>query len=176
MPCPPFRLVPRRQQSKKTYQTKEMIPTPRPPCPVSLAELITLGYLSESDVTTDGHVDESRRCSAEHQFLQTRPRTAPPDRRRRTPHVRPPPPASRPQTTRGSSAHVHRIHVRRDVQGADKIPMRFVLDTCCICYSNSKDHAIVPCFHMCVCSVCSKRIHQCPICRGPVDRIQRIFM
>ena len=159
-----------------------MIQTPRPPCPVSLAELITLGYLTENDVSPDGHVDESRRCRAEQQFLQTRPRTAPVERRRRTPrtphtpHVRPPPPSSRPQTARGSSAHFHRIHVRRDVQGTDKIPVRFVLDTCCICYTNSKDHAIVPCFHMCVCSACSQRIHQCPMCRGPVDRIQRIFM
>lgn len=159
-----------------------MIQTPRPPCPVSLAELITLGYLTENDVSPDGHVDESRRCRAERQFLQSRPRTAPPERHRRpprtpsTPHVRQPPPVSRPHTTRGSSAHFHRIHVRRDVQGTDKIPVRFVLDTCCICYTNSKDHAIVPCFHMCVCSACSQRIHQCPMCRGPVDRIQRIFM
>lgn len=159
-----------------------MVQTPRPPCPVSLAELITLGYLSESDVSPDGRVDDSRRLGAEQQFLQTRPRTAPPEQRHRSPrnphppNMRPPPPASRPQTARGSSAHVHRMHVRRDVQGADKVPVRFVLDTCCICYSNSKDHAIVPCFHMCVCSACSQRIHQCPMCRGPVERIQRIFV
>ena len=49
-----------------------MIHTPRPPRPVSLAELITLGYLSENDVSPDGHVDESRRCRAEQQFLQNR--------------------------------------------------------------------------------------------------------
>jgi len=163
---------------RSAYQTREMIHNPRPPCPVSLTELITLGYLSENDVSPDGHVDESRRCSAEQQFLQTRPRTAPPERRRRPlRHPPPPPPTSRPQTARGSSAHFHRIHIRREVKGTnDKIPARLVLDTCCICYTNSKDHAIVPCFHMCVCSACSQRIHQCPMCRGPVDRIQRIFM
>ena len=158
-----------------------MIQTPRPPRPVSLAELITLGYLSESDVSPDGYVDESRRCRAERQFVQNRPRTAPPERRRNSPRDHPPPrvrppPASRPQTARGSSAHVHRIHIRRDVQGTDKMPVRFVLDTCCICYSNSRDHAIVPCFHMCVCSACAQRIQQCPMCRGPVERIQRIYI
>lgn len=151
-----------------------MIHTPRTPRPVSLSELITLGYLTESDVLPGGHVDESRRCRAEEQFLATRPRSAPPRPPRRPPRA-PQPPPSRPQTARGSSAHVHRIHVRRDVQGTDKIPVRLVLDTCCICYTNEKDHAVVPCFHMCVCVGCSKRIHQCPICRGPVDRIQRIF-
>ena len=153
-----------RNRVQKTYQPKAMIQTPRPPCDVSLAELITLGFLSESDVSPDGHVDESRRCRAEQQFFQARPHTAPPERHRRPPrnsrppYVRPPLPDSRPQTVRGSSAHVHRIHVRRDVQGTEKTPVHFVLDTCCICYSNLKDHAIVPCFHMCVCSACSRRI------------------
>lgn len=160
---------------KRVYvPTKGMFHTPRPPRPVSLAELITLGYLSESDVLPGGHVDESRRSHAEHQFLANRPRSAPSRPTRRP--IRVLPLVSRPQTVRGSSAHVHRVHLRRDVQGTDRVPMRLVLDTCCICYTNAKDHAVVPCFHMCVCIECSRRIQQCPMCRGSVDRIQRIFI
>lgn len=149
-----------------------MIHTPRPPCPVSLTELITLGYLSENDVLPGGNVDESRRRQAEQLFLATSPRSAPSRPLRRPPRAPPP----RPQTARVSGARVHRIHVRRDVQAMDKVPMRLVLDTCCICLTNEKDQAVVPCFHMCVCSGCSTRIRQCPMCRGPVERIQRIFV
>jgi hypothetical protein len=166
---------------KQICRTNEkMIQTPRSPRPVSLSELVTLGYLAESDVSPGGHVDESRRCRAEQRFLATRPHTAPQTRRvRLTPPQVPPitPQAPlRSRTARGSSAHVHRIHVRRDVQGTDKLPIHVALDTCCICYSNVKDHAVAPCYHMCVCSTCSQRINQCPMCRGPVDRIQRIFV
>lgn len=158
-----------------------MTHTPRSPRPVSLVELITHGYLSESDVLPGGGVNESRRCRAEQLYLETRPATAPHVARhaRRPPRVQQPPtprPPPRPQTARGTSAHVHRIHVRRDAHGSDKIPTRFVFDTCCICFNRTKDHAVVPCFHMCVCRACSERIQRCPICRGPVDRIQRIFV
>ena len=152
----------------------ETMPSPRPPHPVSLAELLTLGYLSESDVSPDGHVEESRRYRAEQQFLQTRPRSASHERPLRNLHARPPSSAPRPQLAGGSSAHFHRV--RRRVQETDRIPAAVAPDTCCICYTNSKDHAIVPCFHMCVCSVCSQRIRQCPMCRGSIKRIQRIFI
>lgn len=147
-----------------------MIHTPRPPRPVSLAELITLGYLSENDVLPGGHVDESRRRQAEERFLASRPQSAP---------TRPPPQSSssRPRTTtQGSSAHVHRVKVRRRVQGMDRVPMRMLLDACCICFTNVRDQAVVPCFHMCVCSVCSKHIQHCPLCRCPIERMQRIFI
>lgn len=151
-----------------------MIHTPRSPRPVSLTDLIALGFLSEEDVMPGGRVDETRRCRAEEAYIASRPRTATVQRRPRPQETHRS--HSRPQTARGSSAHIHRIHVRREVQGTNKVPTRFVLDTCCICYTNAKDHAVVPCYHMCVCVNCAQRIQQCPMCRGPVSRIQKIFL
>lgn len=154
--------------------TQRMLRTPRAPRLVSLAELITMGYLAENDVQPGGHVDDARRNRAEQQFLVTRPRTAPPVRHVSSPRL--PPVVVLPRTVRASSAHAHRVHVRRDVQGVDRTPVRVMLDTCCICYANVKDHAVVPCFHMCVCSTCAMRIQHCPMCRGSIDRIQRIYL
>ncbi len=158
-------------KKKLTECTKPCAMVPRPPRPVSLVELITLGYLAEEDVLPGGHVEEGRRRCAELQYLSSRPRTA---TARGEPARRP---ERRPWTARGRTtvAHVHRVHVRRDVQGTDRIPARLVVDTCCICLAHSRDHAVVPCFHMCVCAICAARIQRCPLCRGPAERIQRIY-
>ena len=41
--------------------------------------------------------------------------------------------------------------------------------TCGICFLGEKDHAAVPCGHMCVCMTCSKMLKECPICRTHVS-------
>ena len=154
-----------------------MVNIPRPPAMASLAELVMLGYISETDVSYGGHVSDSTRLEAERryaEFQRSRPESAPP-----RPYLRrqqPIPPTPRAQTARISSAHVHRIQIRRDNIGSERVPTRTALDTCCICYTNPRDHAVVPCFHMCLCKWCSQRITSCPICRGPSERIQRIYV
>lgn len=144
--------------------------TPRAPCQVSLAELVTMGFISEDAVQENGHVDERIRSAAEREYLQRiprRPTTAPPSSRR---------PRPLPRTTRTSSAHVHRIQVRQANVGEQRTPRRTVVDTCCICYTNDRDHAVDPCFHLCVCAACAQRITRCPICREDVVQMRRIYM
>lgn len=126
-----------------------MVRLARAPRPVSLAELLTLGYLSESDVRPGGHVDAATRRCAERDFLQAREVGV------RAP-VPPRVPPRAVEVVRGDSPVAH--------------------ECCCVCLANRKDRAVVPCFHMCVCAACSRRIRQCPVCRGPIDRLQRIFM
>ena len=47
---------------------------------------------------------------------------------------------------------------------------------CVVCLDNVKCCAIMPCAHMCVCIACGKKVTQsCPICRGAVKSVKRIF-
>ena len=48
--------------------------------------------------------------------------------------------------------------------------------SCIVCFMNAKTHAAVPCGHQCVCEGCSKRITECPICRGPVAMWMQVRM
>jgi hypothetical protein len=51
---------------------------------------------------------------------------------------------------------------------------------CVVCLDARKDHAIVPCGHMCVCGPCAAMLNQaghpsCPVCRGPITSTMRMF-
>lgn len=46
---------------------------------------------------------------------------------------------------------------------------------CYICFSGARDHAINPCFHMCVCVTCAARLTQCPMCRATIRSVHRIY-
>ncbi len=47
---------------------------------------------------------------------------------------------------------------------------------CVICLSNERSYLITPCNHLCCCATCAGQIQDhCPICRGSIDSIQRIF-
>jgi hypothetical protein len=50
---------------------------------------------------------------------------------------------------------------------------------CVVCFDAPKDHAIVPCMHVCACEVCAERLLQspatCPVCREPIHRTTRVF-
>ena len=48
-------------------------------------------------------------------------------------------------------------------------------DLCVICMDRHREYAIVPCFHMCLCSTCVVRVVRCPLCRERAHRIQRIY-
>lgn len=49
-------------------------------------------------------------------------------------------------------------------------------NACVVCLSKASDHACVPCFHLCVCRDCGTRLGRCPMCRGHVERMQRVFV
>ena len=53
-------------------------------------------------------------------------------------------------------------------------------ELCTICLSSAKTHAVVPCLHKCLCEKCAKRVAReglttCPICRGKVEKIGRVW-
>ncbi|XWS35042.1 hypothetical protein CRYUN_Cryun21dG0092000 [Craigia yunnanensis] len=49
---------------------------------------------------------------------------------------------------------------------------------CIICMTESKDTAVLPCRHMCMCSECAKALrlqsNKCPICRQPIEELIEI--
>lgn len=55
------------------------------------------------------------------------------------------------------------------------IPKEFMSkDTCSICLDNERNIVIVPCGHTC-CSECSKTLTSCMVCRGSIEKKQKIF-
>ena len=36
---------------------------------------------------------------------------------------------------------------------------------CCVCLGPGGNHVAQPCFHMCACAVCARRLTRCPLCR-----------
>jgi hypothetical protein len=156
---------------------------------VSLFELVLHGLITDDDVMPCGRIEEQTRIRAEVRYAslmahsraniqpqqtEMRPFTARPY------HVRPT--ESRPRTARGD---VDR-QLSRPLSSYPPRPPPIVPLTCanqslgdkacCVCTGKEKTHAVAPCFHMCVCSACSLRINSCPLCRGPIDSIHRIYI
>eukprot|EP00435_Cladocopium_sp_Y103_P044053 s2087_g12.t1 len=52
-------------------------------------------------------------------------------------------------------------------------------DMCCVCASERKDAALVPCGHKAMCYRCSCQVQSrglaCPLCRTPISRVLRVF-
>jgi hypothetical protein len=51
---------------------------------------------------------------------------------------------------------------------------------CVVCVDAPKQYAMLPCLHMCACGPCAQRLLEldparCPVCRGPIERIGRVF-
>ena len=49
---------------------------------------------------------------------------------------------------------------------------------CVVCLSERATHAVVPCGHMIACASCAgqARLEQCPMCRGVVAQLMRVFL
>ena len=52
---------------------------------------------------------------------------------------------------------------------------------CVVCMDAAKDRAMRPCMHMCVCEACAsllmlERTPRCPVCRAPIQHIERVFL
>jgi hypothetical protein len=68
---------------------------------------------------------------------------------------------------------VERAHV---IQPPVEIPREEGEDTeCVVCLDNERAYAIVPCGHLCVCGGCVGRVKECPICRGRIQSILKIY-
>jgi hypothetical protein len=51
---------------------------------------------------------------------------------------------------------------------------------CVVCFDAPKDHAIVPCGHVCVCASCAEQLTKtrtptCPVCREPIQQTMKLF-
>jgi len=59
------------------------------------------------------------------------------------------------------------------------IPEESALD-CVICLATKREVIILPCGHFCVCQACAQILQQrgdyCPVCRGRISSINRVFM
>lgn len=47
---------------------------------------------------------------------------------------------------------------------------------CVICMERPRVTAMVPCGHVSTCTKCTAGLHDCPICRAPVDSTLRVYM
>jgi hypothetical protein len=52
---------------------------------------------------------------------------------------------------------------------------------CVVCMDAAKDRAMRPCMHVCVCEACAsllmlERTPRCPVCRAPIQHIERVFL
>lgn len=156
---------------------------------VGLADLLNFGFITDAQVSRSGRVAEDIRITAERAYADfqerrgrpsTAPRAPPPRTPRATPRrtntLTPNIVVQRPQ--RPNTAHVHRIRVRASLDEGERerVVGKLAVDACCICMQRQRDHAFVPCFHMCVCATCGSSLTRCPVCRQDVSRVQRIYM
>lgn len=59
-------------------------------------------------------------------------------------------------------------------------PMHALIDPatteCAICLDDDAEYAVVPCGHRCLCFNCSKAVSECPVCRGAMTAVLRVFV
>jgi hypothetical protein len=76
---------------------------------------------------------------------------------------------------------VRQMQAQLGVPPAAPAPQSDAEETLCVvCFDAPKQHAMVPCMHMCVCAACAQRLLQqrparCPVCRAPIERTARVF-
>jgi hypothetical protein len=157
---------------------------------ISVSDLVLGGFLEESEVESDGSVNEQTRSRAEQHFVmehtpRRRPRTSHIRRRRfelNEPIVNINPiviptlsliePRIEPQMESRMDPHcTTTTDISDSIQTEDT-----QLLLCCVCYHNQRQFAMIPCFHFCVCNACSLRLTECPLCRTHIERRQRIWL
>ena len=47
---------------------------------------------------------------------------------------------------------------------------------CAICLDDNAEYAVVPCGHRCLCASCTKAVSKCPVCRGAMTTVLRVFI
>ena len=134
------------------------------PRTLSAVDLYLKGMVTEVDVDSRGSLSADARLRAE---------------RRHADRVYDMRNADRPSSSRYDAAtsvpsltHTSAVCERRMTTAA---PPSGASTSCCVCVAAPNHFAVVPCFHMCLCSKCAASLRSCPICRQPVERIQRIY-
>jgi len=57
----------------------------------------------------------------------------------------------------------------------EEVPSPHGLPTCIVCFSRPQEMAVVPCGHLSMCNTCSSELKECPLCRGPIEKLLRIY-
>lgn len=47
---------------------------------------------------------------------------------------------------------------------------------CVICMAKPEEVAVDPCGHLSMCQGCAEQVQQCPVCRGPIGKLLRVFV
>jgi len=47
---------------------------------------------------------------------------------------------------------------------------------CVVCLAKPQMTAIDPCGHICMCQDCTTVVRECPVCRGPINKVLRVFV
>jgi len=47
---------------------------------------------------------------------------------------------------------------------------------CAVCLDGNAEYAVVPCGHRCLCASCIKAVSECPVCRGAMTAVLRVFV
>jgi hypothetical protein len=142
------------------------------PSITSLSQLLSEGYISSDDVHP---VTESTHILAEQQYAARRPSTV--LARTRQSYQRTSPPVVERDPAR--ITHYNMGSAARELasmEEKERSPKEWTFDICCICFSRDRDHAAIPCFHLCVCNVCSQRLVKCPLCRKPSTSFHKIYL
>jgi serine/threonine protein kinase len=66
-------------------------------------------------------------------------------------------------------------HARDDVERLRQDLIDKLID-CCVCMDAPKDCVVSPCRHVAMCVACAESVIQCPICNGPVDKREKVFL
>jgi hypothetical protein len=85
------------------------------------------------------------------------------------------------QRARSNALRMQQMQAQLGVPPAAPAPHPDSEETMCVvCFDAPKDHAIVPCGHMCVCARCAEQLTKtrtpmCPVCRGPIIQTMKVF-
>lgn len=47
---------------------------------------------------------------------------------------------------------------------------------CIVCMASPQEVALDPCGHMSMCHTCANEVKECPLCRGPIQKILRVYL
>jgi len=48
-------------------------------------------------------------------------------------------------------------------------------NSCVVCFDNPVEVVLLECGHLCLCSECSQKMNMCPVCRGSISRVVKVY-
>jgi hypothetical protein len=53
-------------------------------------------------------------------------------------------------------------------EGCERLPQIIEEEECVICFEKTPSQLFMPCFHLCCCQICSRKLERCPLCRSEI--------